>query len=424
MKKVIVSKDDLGKVCSYCKRFLTVGEYVISCDYCNEFSHENCYNQNGCYSDFCKRYSNKSQNMSYISISKEEVSQVIALPSSVKDSSSYLIKELNKNRKTSKLAVFSLVSGIIAALICAIGFSFFSNSFLFSKIYTICYIFGTFSLIIGTIALARLKTNKGKVGIGFGITGLSLSALVIIFTFAHQIINLKPLVKPVEKKADYQSIEKQINQADTRIKEPLMCNVSIKSGFSLGGIFSGSGVVIRNKEKKTYIITNKHVIDNSPNFKAKNINRTNIFVTFYNGKRVNAEILWVAPNGIDLALLMVDTPENFNSAVKISSIENIKIGEKVFAIGNPMGLDWSYTEGVVSSLRNNDFEGREVSIIQIQTPLNHGNSGGGLYKEDSTLVGINTFIYEKAVSEGLNFSIAIDEFIANLDKNIKEDLGL
>ena len=75
----------------------------------------------------------------------------------------------------------------------------------------------------------------------------------------------------------------------------------------------------------------------------------NLSVTFYTAETKTAEILWVAPEGIDLALLSCPTPENYNSSVQIGSSNEIKMGEKVFAIGNPMGLDWTYTEGVVSS---------------------------------------------------------------------------
>ena len=95
-----------------------------------------------------------------------------------------------------------------------------------------------------------------------------------------------------------------------------------------------------------------------------------------------------------------------------------RVSEKVFAIGNPMGLDWTYTEGVVSSFRNKQVGKNEISVIQIQTPLNHGNSGGGLYSEKGVLVGINTWIYEKAQTEGLNFSIAIDELTKTLDSDL------
>ena len=83
-----------------------------------------------------------------------------------------------------------------------------------------------------------------------------------------------------------------------------------------------------------------------------------------------------------------------------------------------MGLDWTYTEGVVSSFRSKQIGKYDISVIQIQTPLNHGNSGGGLYSEKGVLVGINTWIYEKAKTEGLNFSIAIDELTKTLDSSL------
>jgi len=100
------------------------------------------------------------------------------------------------------------------------------------------------------------------------------------------------------------------------------------------------------------------------------------------------------------------------------------MGQRVFAIGNPVGLNWTYTEGVVSALRKNSFGTRDLTVVQIQTPLNHGNSGGGLYDLEGYLIGVNTWIYAKTVTEGLNFSIAIDEFFQLLEPEWVEVLAL
>jgi len=60
----------------------------------------------------------------------------------------------------------------------------------------------------------------------------------------------------------------------------------------------------------------------------------------------------------------------------------------------------------------------EIPLIQMQTPLNPGNSGGGLYDKEGFLIGINTWIYSKSVSEGLNFSIAMDGILSILDPSL------
>jgi serine protease DegQ len=68
-----------------------------------------------------------------------------------------------------------------------------------------------------------------------------------------------------------------------------------------------------------------------------------------------------------------------------------------------MGYTWSYTEGIISGVRQ---DAKGVTYYQTQTPINSGNSGGGLYGEDGTLIGLNTWTQDKSVAEGLNFALA------------------
>ena len=92
---------------------------------------------------------------------------------------------------------------------------------------------------------------------------------------------------------------------------------------------------------------------------------------------------------------------------------NIEVGADVHAIGHPLGQGWTYTKGIVSSVRPNyewtygqgDFH--RGTIIQTQTPINPGNSGGPLLSDDGKIVGVNLFVTKGA--EGLNFAVAAKE---------------
>ncbi len=89
----------------------------------------------------------------------------------------------------------------------------------------------------------------------------------------------------------------------------------------------------------------------------------------------------------------------------------MKVGASVFAIGNPHNLGWSHTQGVISQLRTQHIDSRQVRVIQTQAAINPGNSGGGLYDQEGYLLGINSWTADKSVSEGLGFAIALDSLL-------------
>ena len=115
---------------------------------------------------------------------------------------------------------------------------------------------------------------------------------------------------------------------------------------------------------------------------------------------------WLAPNEIDLAVLSAPVLTKKNILPMEMLTSTVPQGSKVFAVGNPQGLYWSYTEGVVSGLRTRRRDGLDLEIYQTQTPINYGNSGGGLYSMNGRLIGVNTWTGDKAVSEGWSFTIA------------------
>jgi len=128
----------------------------------------------------------------------------------------------------------------------------------------------------------------------------------------------------------------------------------------------------------------------------------------------------------DLAVLFIDPKKVPTHATIIRSarLSDVSIGEDVYAIGHPEELLWSYTEGVVSQIRHNftwktESGKHHASVIQTQTPVSFGSSGGPLFDQRGRLVGLNA----AKQSAGLNFAIAINEvntFVFNVISRYKK----
>jgi len=129
----------------------------------------------------------------------------------------------------------------------------------------------------------------------------------------------------------------------------------------------------------------------------------------------------VATNKIeDLAIIKVSNfPQKINPVI-FGSIKDIRIGDKVYAIGHPEGLPWTFTDGTVSQIRKNhrwkykEGSKHQATLIQTQTPINPGNSGGPLFSESGKLIGINTL---QAGGQNLNFAVSVEHAIEFIKKN-------
>lgn len=161
---------------------------------------------------------------------------------------------------------------------------------------------------------------------------------------------------------------------------------------------SGSGFVW---DQKGHIVTNFHVI--------KDADRA--IVTFSDQLSYEAEVIGVAPEK-DLAVLKIKTSADKLVPLPVGISENLKVGQNVYAIGNPFGLDYTLTTGIISAL------GREINsqagipirdVIQTDAAINPGNSGGPLLNSSGKLIGVNTAIYSPSgASAGIGFSIPVD----------------
>lgn len=169
----------------------------------------------------------------------------------------------------------------------------------------------------------------------------------------------------------------------------------------------GTGVIV---SEDGYILTNQHL--------ARSAN-TRLIVNLENGETVQGKVIWCDEN-VDLAVVKIDK-KNLVPA-KIGNSDNLKIGEEVLAIGNPLGVEFqrTTTKGIVSGLnRTLQFEenGNTVlmeDLIQTDASINIGNSGGPLINLSGEVVGINTVKITSA--EGMGFAVPIDIVLPILSK--------
>ncbi len=144
---------------------------------------------------------------------------------------------------------------------------------------------------------------------------------------------------------------------------------------------SGSGWVL---DKTGHIVTNYHVVAGSDI----------VTVTFDEGEAVPAEVIGINPQN-DIAVLKVQVDPRRLFPVTIGDSKSLRVGQKIFAIGNPFGLERTMTVGIVSSLDRSlkSKSGQQMrNIVQIDAALNQGNSGGPLLDSQGDLVGMNTAI--------------------------------
>jgi len=171
---------------------------------------------------------------------------------------------------------------------------------------------------------------------------------------------------------------------------------------------SGSGSIL---DKEGRILTNFHVIQ-----EAKELD-----VTLANGKKYEAKFLGGDPDN-DLAVIKIDAPAAELTPVQLGNSDELFVGQKVLAIGNPFGFDRTLTKGIISGLARplkSEITGRLIEgAIQTDAAINHGNSGGPLLDSRGRLIGINTMIISPSGgSVGIGFAVP-----AKTAKKVIEDI--
>jgi S1-C subfamily serine protease len=162
---------------------------------------------------------------------------------------------------------------------------------------------------------------------------------------------------------------------------------------------TGSGFVW---DDAGHVVTNFHVVQGASSAK----------VTLADHSTYDADLVGVAPNQ-DLAVLRIKAPRDKLAAIPwIGKSEGLNVGQRVFAIGNPFGLDQTLTTGIISALGRTIEGAGGVPIddaIQTDAAINPGNSGGPLLDSSGRLIGVNTAIYSPSgASAGIGFAVPVD----------------
>ncbi|PTF26709.1 serine protease [Staphylococcus cohnii] len=181
----------------------------------------------------------------------------------------------------------------------------------------------------------------------------------------------------------------------------------------------GSGVIYQKNDGSAYIVTNNHVIDGASEIK----------VQLHNSNQVDAKL--IGKDALtDIAVLKIDDTKG-TKAINFANSSKVKTGDSVFAMGNPLGLEFanSVTSGIISaSERTIDTQtsagANKVNVLQTDAAINPGNSGGALVDLNGNLVGINSMKIANEQVEGIGFAIPSNEVkvtIKELVKNGKID---
>ncbi|TWU04166.1 Periplasmic serine endoprotease DegP precursor [Symmachiella macrocystis] len=393
-------------LCPHCRGEIELGEMVSICQACGQVQHEKCF-QNW---DTCGSYHCAPQRRVELAAQPSDIKITSGDLKRVHPAKSVFHPRRPHANSASAAGVSSDRPGmnrlaVIALVIALLGIPLFG------------LITGLMAIALGCIALATHKPNAR--GAGFAVSGILLGVVdmagwvVFLALFLngraenHQVIEFEPDAAEIEAAAPH-------------IRRAIKANVLIEShngipGFSGGSI--GSGVILRIQDGEALIVTNRHVIDDE--YTGDEFHDTKL-PTDIGELRIKligqlsqpGKLVWMAPDGIDLALLTVPVlSPDVLPAVWDAAVPQLAVGDEVFAIGNPHGLGWTHTSGGISQFRSLASGNRKIRVIQISTAINSGNSGGGLYDQAGKLIGINTWSDDKRFSEGLSFTIAFESLL-------------
>jgi 2-alkenal reductase len=196
--------------------------------------------------------------------------------------------------------------------------------------------------------------------------------------------------------------------------------VTIYALFDGGGRSQGSGFVVSDDG---HVLTNSHVITSAGESTSTPVRgASSVYVVFADGDRLPAEIVgWDLFN--DTGVIRVDPDDHTVSAIPLGDSGSVVVGEPVAAIGSPFGIENSLAVGVVSAVSRSipslTSNYHVSNAIQVDAPINHGNSGGPLLDARGRVIGINAQIRsESGNAEGVGFAIPINSARRSMEQLI------
>ncbi|HLR09014.1 MAG TPA: trypsin-like peptidase domain-containing protein [Bacillota bacterium] len=273
------------------------------------------------------------------------------------------------------------------------------------------------------------KTKKSGISALAGaVIGGIISAAIVVFLFTNHIIPIdsshegEPAV-PAGKNSTSDGVVETISEdADVAdgIDEATEAVVGVvklqqqsiwTSGEEVG---TGSGIIYKKEDGKAFVVTNQHVVEDAQE----------VEVVLDEEERVKANVLGT-DELTDLAVLQIDG-KHVSTVAQLGSSADLKAGETVIAIGNPLGMDFAntLTKGIISGLNRSisiDTTGNGqpdwvTEVIQTDAAINPGNSGGALVNTDGEVIGINSMKIARQEVEGIGFAIPIDSALPIMEQ--------
>lgn len=224
-----------------------------------------------------------------------------------------------------------------------------------------------------------------------------------------------PLPRRVERRGDFAGEEKLTVELFERVSPSVVFVSNVASGYRETQLGlerakiregTGSGFVW---DADGHVVTNFHVVAKNYLLKRSgNASNVSFEVTLKDGSSWKAEVVGTAQDK-DLAVLRIDAPRDRLVPIPIGTSADLKIGQTAFAIGNPFGLDFTLTKGIVSALGREitSLTNRQITnVIQTDAAINPGNSGGPLLDTSGNLIGVNTMI--RGDAQNIGFAIPVD----------------
>jgi S1-C subfamily serine protease len=245
-------------------------------------------------------------------------------------------------------------------------------------------------------------------------------------TVASSTLGTRPAAMPLGFTPDeqrnirvYESANRSVVNIDTTIIQ-----VDAFWGLQREAEGSGSGAIL---DRQGHIVTNYHVIDG-----AQASGR--IAVTLASNKTYPARLIG-GDKEFDIAILKIDAPADELVPVPLGASNKLRVGQRVYAVGNPFGWDGTMTTGIISSLNRNlpsRVRGRDMkALIQTDAAMNPGNSGGPLLNTNAEMIGMCVAIASRTgQNSGVGFAIPIDRIRAVLPdliahgKVVRADIGI
>lgn len=195
----------------------------------------------------------------------------------------------------------------------------------------------------------------------------------------------------------------ELEHISPHIRSAILANVFIHARDG-DQRWNGSGVIIARDGNHIAILTNRHVVESDDRARLCALDAMTV-----SGEAIRLSCVWRAKKGVDLALVEGRVANPDAIGVMPLGVGVGLVGAEVFAIGNPLGLAWSYTAGTLSAIRHwTTQDGQSVRILQTDANIAPGSSGGGLFHSDGHLLGLMSFLRQGYAGGSAHFALSVE----------------